>query len=457
MSPNTIIEALEERPATSCGVSNHVINRINDEDEAVHRWYRFVLAFPPHLVTKYLSQFGATRKSLVLDPFCGTGTTNIECLKLGISSYGIEANPIVWFASRVKTTWSVDIEKLAAANERICSLLKREFEVRGLGEARPASSSRSNSTPNGLFKLTPEQEDLIPEGFISPRPLQKVLLVKKHVERQRDQQIRDLHRLALAAILVEKVGNLGFGPEVYRTKAKPDVDVLQAFRVKLADMLSDLQLLHTKDKWKAAKCNILFGDARQLRVLEVKPSLVITSPPYPNEKDYTRSTRLEAVLLGFLRDKKDLRLIKEGLVRSNTRTVFKKTSNSLDDYPILSVRRVAEEIERKRVELGKTSGFEKLYHQVVLLYFWDMRQHLLNLFRKLRPRASLAYVVGDQMSFFRVHIRTGRIIAELAESVGYTVTGIDLWRERRSTTTGLNLREEVVLLEKGTAGGADIA
>lgn len=162
-------------------------------------------------------------------------------------------------------------------------------------------------------------------------------------------------------------------------------------------------------------------------------------------------------MLGFLTDKTSLKLIKEGLVRSNTRTVFKKASESLRDYPIASVRRIAQEIERKRIELGKTSGFEKLYHQVVMLYFWDMREHLRNLFPKLRPHAGLAYVVGDQMSFFRVHIRTGQIIAQLAESLGYSVLGIDLWRQRRSTTTGLNLREEVVLLQKGGACSPRVA
>jgi hypothetical protein len=35
--------------------------------------------------------------------------------------------------------------------------------------------------------------------------------------------------------------------------------------------------------------------------------VVITSPPYPNEKDYTRTTRLESGLLGFIRNEKELR------------------------------------------------------------------------------------------------------------------------------------------------------
>lgn len=429
-------------------ISNHLINRVSTEDEAVHRWYRFVLAFPPHLVTKYLDQLGVSRKSMVLDPFCGTGTTNIECLKLGISSYGIEANPILWFASRVKTNWKVSPTKLAAANRSIASLLAREFERQGLEEAGPLFRPRATHAAPGTLGITPEQEALIPEGFISPRPLRKVLLLKRCVEEEKDAEIRDLYRLAIAAILVEKVGNLGFGPEVYRTKPKNDVNVLAAFQQKIADMLEDLERISTDDRWRGTECRIIYGDARRLSNLEVKPSIVITSPPYPNEKDYTRTTRLEAVLLGYLRNKHDLKTVKQGLVRSNTRTIFKKSNSTLDDYPIESVKRLAAEIERKRKELGKTSGFEKLYHQVVLLYFWDMQQHLMNLFRKLRKGAKLAYVVGDQMSFFRVHIRTGQLLAELAENVGYTVAGIDLWRERRSTTTRLNLREEVVLLEK---------
>jgi DNA modification methylase len=45
------------------------------------------------------------------------------------------------------------------------------------------------------------------------------------------------------------------------------------------------------------------ANARQLLARVLTPNsvdAVITSPPYPNEKDYTRTTRLESVLLGFL-------------------------------------------------------------------------------------------------------------------------------------------------------------
>ena len=42
----------------------------------------------------------------VLDPFCGTGTTLVECKKLRVPSLGFEANPFAHFAGSVKIDWS---------------------------------------------------------------------------------------------------------------------------------------------------------------------------------------------------------------------------------------------------------------------------------------------------------------------------------------------------------------
>jgi len=64
----------------------------------------------------------------------------------------------------------------------------------------------------------------------------------------------------------------------------------------------------------------------------------------------------------------------------------------------------------------------------------------------LKPGAKLAYVVGDQASYLRVMIRTGQILAEIAEREGYQVERIDLFRTRFATATQNELREEVVVL-----------
>ena len=189
-------------------------------------------------------------------------------------------------------------------------------------------------------------------------------------------------------------------------------------------------------------------DARQLP--EVLPprsvDAVITSPPYPNEKDYTRTTRLESAILGLIRNKVELRALKQGLVRSNTRSVY---STDADDELVTShpeIQRIATEIERRRIAMGKTSGFERMYARVTKLYFGGMARHLASLRSLLRPGARLAYVVGDQASYLRVMIRTGEILADLARSLGYEVESIDLFRTRLATATREMLREEVVVL-----------
>ena len=108
---------------------------------------------------------------------------------------------------------------------------------------------------------------------------------------------------------------------------------------------------------------------------------------------------------------------------------------------------IADEIEKRRIALGKTSGFERQYARVTLLYFGGMAKHLASLRPALKRGAKLAYVVGDQASYLRVMIRTGELLADIADTLGYTVTGIDLFRTRLSTVTGEQLREEVVMLE----------
>lgn len=193
---------------------------------------------------------------------------------------------------------------------------------------------------------------------------------------------------------------------------------------------------------------IILSDARNLssKLDKKKINAVITSPPYPNEKDYTRTTRLESVLLGYINSNQELRNLKQSLLRSNTRGVYKGDDDDKYVSEIDSIQKVADEIEKRRIELGKTSGFEKMYSKVTKLYFGGMAKHLLDLQPLLSPGAYLAYVVGDQASYLRIMIRTGQLLGEVAQRYGYELVSIDLFRTRFSTATKSELNEEVVVL-----------
>ena len=145
-------------------------------------------------------------------------------------------------------------------------------------------------------------------------------------------------------------------------------------------------------------------------------------------------------------DRHDLRTHKNNLIRSNSRGVYKKDEDKDWAAKFDSIQKLAATIETRRIELNKTSGFEKLYAHVVRHYFGGMTRHLENLKPILKPGACLAYVVGDQASYFRILIETGNLLAEIAERLGYKVIDIDLFRKRFSTATQQYIREEVVLL-----------
>lgn len=401
-------------------------NSLLPEDEAVHRWYRFILSFPPHLVRTYATEFELTHSSTLLDPFCGTGTTLVEAKKCGISSVGIEAAPMAHFASSVKTDWCIDPGGLVKNAKKLASSLNR----RGL--------------PRRLRTLSSEASQLILADSISPVPLHRTLDLIDAIGDTGE--FVPYERLALAQILPCKVGNLRFGPEVGVTRyKKEDAPVLDLWMSAIHAIAADLEEVNCNS---AVPSRVILADSRSVAEA-LKPrsiDAVITSPPYPNEKDYTRTTRLESVILGFMLSRAELQAYKKTLVRSNTRTVYRDDDDDcwIAEHP--EIHRIAEQIENRRLQLGKTSGFERMYHRVVGLYFGGMAKHLEQLKRVLRPGAQLAYVVGDQASYLRVMIRTGQLLGSIAQDLGYELERIDLFRTRPSTVTKELLREEVLIL-----------
>lgn len=429
---------------------NTTMNKLALEDSAAHDWYRFVLSYPPHLVRYYLEKFGMTPGSTILDPFCGTGTTIVECKKQGIASVGIEAHPMTHFASSVKVEWAVDARDLAEQAEWIAEKAMRTLDRDGMGEVftrRLLETNGGSGEYSGLRRLPDEQVKLLLRDSISEVPLHKTLVLRSIIDEHADASNRPYFRLALAKALVYAISNLHFGPEVGVGKPRADAAVIGSWLANVQAMSSDLVELQALDL-DGVPARAIHADSRQVvDVLEPESiDAVICSPPYPNEKDYTRTTRLESVLLGFFSTKAELQTIKRGLVRSNTRTVYKGDDDDLHVAGIPEIQRIAAAIEARRIELGKTSGFERMYHRVTKLYFGGMAKHFADLRSVLKPGAQLAYVVGDQASYLRVMIRTGQLLAEIAETLGYEVVNLDLFRTRLATATGEQLREEVVVL-----------
>ena len=86
-------------------------------------------------------------------------------------------------------------------------------------------------------------------------------------------------------------------------------------------------LIEVRPIIKDSTIEVYHGDSRNLDFLVKegyagKIQWIITSPPYPTEHDYSRISRIELELAGFVHSIEDLRAVKRMQLRSNSKTVY---------------------------------------------------------------------------------------------------------------------------------------
>src|SRR5207249_1090285 len=179
------------------------------------------------LVRTYIDRFELRPEHHVLDPFCGTGTTLVECKKLGIPSCGIEPNPMASFASRTKVDWEVDPQDLATHASQIAGLALDKLTSQGIedGGGLPLFELKPRIHPL-LRTLAPDVSKLLLSDCISPLPLHKTLVLLETLEENKDPSLTAHEHLALAKSLVSEISNLHFGPEIGVGPPKRDAAVV---------------------------------------------------------------------------------------------------------------------------------------------------------------------------------------------------------------------------------------
>jgi DNA modification methylase len=104
-------------------IPEELVRAITDQEpvtDAPHNFYRYPARFSPHFARAAIDQF-TLPGDVVLDPFCGGGTTIVEAVSLGRRVIGCDLNALAIFLARVKTVplSRVDKHVLAHWAERI--------------------------------------------------------------------------------------------------------------------------------------------------------------------------------------------------------------------------------------------------------------------------------------------------------------------------------------------------
>jgi len=291
-----------------------------------------------------------------------------------------------------------------------------------------------------------ELPEVAPFRYLSPLVYVQSAILRDVIQDRSSSEYRD-HLLLCATKALLRGSPVNFRPEISSGSPHPGFRTLQYFWSCAREMSRDLTSLN---QLQTPPARILEGDSRDLsRTLHDDTiDFVVTSPPYPVDKDYTRQARIELVFLSQVANIRDLRRIKHNMLRASTRQIYSKDQDSQLVENVPSVQKVLSKIRSRSSSDGDSSGFVRMYPRLVGEYFGGLYRHLITLEDKLTRGGLCTYVLGDSRSFKQVYIKTPEIFSDLAEKAGYEVLSAKLIRTRRSTTLTKPLREVAVVIRK---------
>ncbi|MHA1169124.1 MAG: DNA methyltransferase [Candidatus Hodarchaeales archaeon] len=403
-----------------------------NQGEPIHGWYNYLAGYSAEFVREYVLEHRVTKDDLVFDPFTGCGTTLVTCKELGIPSLGIEINPFMHFVTQTKLHWDFSISELKSVKEKIIN------EIVNAG-----------SIDVDLLEIPA----FISKAF-SPAILQKLMIVKKTVERVENRFIRNLFLLGLITILrpVSNYKNWAPYPEPRKTPLK-DVDIYSLFKSSIERMIGDIELITSKPRHSISS-EVILGDARDIKTIfkektdADKVKFVLTSPPYLNNWDYGWITRIELFFSGHASSQKEItEKVRNKLIKSSTYILQNVKRDIEFEFSFGGIRQQLEDLCQTIENIQKTKKNPKLYTIVLKAYFNDMFKVLKGLYWIMAEGARCCIIVGDS-GMYGTHVATDSLLYDLSEQVGFNKAGLRILRERRATRHPLKLRESVIILEK---------
>lgn len=320
------------------------------------------------------------RTGLIVDMFCGSGTVLVEASLRGIPSLGIDINPFAVLLARAKTT-PVEESALALAKEKLRSYLHR-FSGAPVNECIPSF--------HNLYH------------WFKPAVVAQLSYLRYAIDQLEDESVQGILKIVFAHTVM-RCSNVDWKSSRY-IRALPESklethnpDVFVFFQGTLGNMENKLRAYSLK---KEANAEVKQGDARCLSISDGEVDLIITSPPYGEERNtipYIRWSRLFLLWLGFSQEEiRDLET--RALGGADTQLI------SQSGVPSSTFWNAVTGVPEKRL-------------REALPFMVDYLSCLREVQRVLRPGRRACIVIGHR-SISRKLIDMGRVSKELAEAAG---------------------------------------
>lgn len=438
-------------------LSRQVVSFQANKKRPFYRWYKYKEAFSASLVERFLDKEKKSNMR-ILDPFVGAGTTLFAGATQGHDACGIELLPVGQeiIAARKNCIGPIRLDVLQTLQRWIKELPWR---------------TTSNRVPLNVLRITngaypAETEDNI-ERFLGA--LENETLPNKQVlrfallcvlesvsfTRKDGQYLRWDHR-----------SNRRSGSNTFNKGEILDFD--EAILGKIAEIIEDASSQDASNDLFGNEAPELVGDidVKDGSCLDLMPSLdynnfdfIITSPPYCNRYDYTRTYALEHAVLGVTEQELiDLRQAMLSCTVENREKQLTEMNSDwsmaisiCDDFPLLQEILIFLDTQKQAGALNN-NGIPRM----VRGYFYEMACIIQECYRVLKNGGTMV-MVNDNVRYAGVSISVDTILSLIAEQLGFSVRNILVLPQNKGNSSqqmGAHgrdaLRKSVYVWEKET-------
>lgn len=402
-------------------LSRQLVSFQANKNKPAYRWFKYKEGFSEALVHYLINTLGLEAGRL-LDPFAGTGTTLFSASEAGFGSVGIELLPVGCEIIEVR-------QQLHRHEQELIEVLTRWRVEKPWMHQPPTWSFPHLRITSGAF---PNETQASLEQYVSATGAEEPIAAR-------------LLRFAALCVLEEISYTRKDGQYLrwdYRSGRRQGTKPFDKGRIysfdaailsKLDEISADLQPNH--GMLSLFPMPQQHGDIQILQgsCLDVLPTLeaasfdgLITSPPYANRYDYTRTYALELAMLGV--DEAQVRDLRQAMVSC---TVENKDKGDLDQRfsPDTFTRGLAA-FEGQHELQGILSYLENQrltkslnnpgIPRMVRNYFFELSLIIFECARLLKPGAPFV-MVNDNVRYGGATIPVDLILSDFAEQAGFDV------------------------------------
>lgn len=382
---------------------------------SVHGLHEYKGKFNPQVARSLLNTAGLPKNAMVLDPFCGSGTTLVECVHAGLRGIGTDINPLATMIANAK------------AKALACDAAEVSEEASAVvGAARRAGGAR----------LASDQRSQYLRRWFEESVLSRLEALRLQLE-TRDPSIATILLVVVSNLLREFSLQEPQDLRIRRRKSPPSKrDLYDAFLEAVEVLVSNVRVVQRHLDVRVPSINAHNSDARSFaaggrsQALRGKFHAAITSPPYATALPYIDTQRLSLVWLRLV-EPNALPSLQAELIGSREFNGSPRSSwerrlyQNSDGLP----RRHAAMCRQLVKMVGDGDGFRR--HAVPALlyrYLVGMRDSFLAVHSLLRRGAPFFLVVGYNHTVLggrRFDIPTPSLLADLAQQVGFKVEGCE--------------------------------